>query len=152
MERNNTSKKYKKKISKWSKLFKTPFNKSDKKNFSYDQRNSITWKTPLSKRGRRSIRNRLISSSNNGFNHDYSVWEYSYFTHLMNIRNIFLNGLDGYLDIDNPLLTEKIFKFIWDSSTGEISIYEEELNEEMEEIYSAYLKKKNLYNKDINGS
>jgi hypothetical protein len=70
----------------------------------------------------------------------------------MNIRNIFLNGLDGYLDIDNPLLTEKIFKFIWDSSTGEISIYEEELNEEMEEIYSAYLKKKNLYNKDINGS
>lgn len=71
-------------------------------------------------------------------NSSYGVWEFSYYRHLIDLRNIFINGmldnhpeLDGYLQSD--AFTDDFFRFVRECSSCYISPQLELLTEQEEE-------------------
>lgn len=86
------------------------------RNFNYEQYFLFTPK-------RISVRNQNPRNRSSGF----CDWEQSYFTHLMNLKKIFLNGtksiLSTRLNLNSSEFDTLFFRFIRQNSSGEISKY-----------------------------
>lgn len=90
----------------------------------------------------------------NNYNVSYSTWEISYFKYLIDLYNIFCEGIEqlNIPYLDTPEVFENFCYFIRDASSGEISPYLDSLDNnncmsEIEDIYYEYtIKRDNQYN------
>jgi len=73
-----------------------------------------------------------------GRNCNYDRWEYAYFPHLVNMYRIFSGDQTAW----DPFEMHQFFRFIYNVSSGEISDYLDELNENDREDYLEYSKLK----------
>ena len=71
------------------------------------------------------------------------AWEYAYFTYIIDLKNIFFEGVRnlniGGLDTNSVNFFSNFSNFIKDYSSGEITPYIEELNEYEENMYNNYV-------------
>lgn len=83
----------------------------------------------------KSVRNRIPKSTNNS----YDVWEFTYFQHILNLCDIFKHLTDQLkIDINNFDFLDIFAHFIRDCSSGEISLYIEELSDEVSDLYNDF--------------
>lgn len=85
----------------------------------------------------------------NNYNVSYCNWEISYFKYLIDLYNIFCEGMKKleipYLDTIEVF--ENFCYFIRDSSSGEISPYLDSIDNNLEDTYYEYtIKRNNQYN------
>jgi hypothetical protein len=76
----------------------------------------------------------------------YNKWESTYFQHILDLAEIFSNGIDEInLDVttNNFDFLDYFGRFIKDSSSGEISPYVEEMNKNTKEFYIEFDIKRN---------
>ena len=83
------------------------------------------------------VRNRIPRKNCNS---SYDVWEYKYFRHILNLKDIF-SSLASKLNIEtNSVDFLNVFsRFIRDYSSGEISPYLDDLTEEDKEYYLNFI-------------
>lgn len=93
-----------------------------------------------------SVRNRTSKPNQNV---SYDTWEFTYFRHILKLRDIFSKCV---IELQIPGVDTRsadffnIFgKFIRECSSGEISPYIEKLNEKEEKIYLEYIIKRNNF-------
>ena len=98
----------------------------------------------INDRYRKSVRNHISKPNQNV---SYDTWEFTYFKHSLNLRDIFSKCV---IDLQIPGVDIKsadffnIFgNFIRECSSGEISPYIEKLNQKEEKIYLEYIIKRN---------
>jgi hypothetical protein len=92
---------------------------------------------------KQTVRNQVPKPNNNI---SFGVWEHTYFKHVLDLNDIFSEGVNK-LDIDtNSFEFLSIFSnFIRQCSSGEISPYIEDLDSETNELYMEYTIKRNNF-------
>ena len=95
---------------------------------------------------RRRMSNRVRNQIPRNRTSSLEAWEYVYFSHIIDLRNIFLEGLEK-LEMTGDYLRSEIFfdkfaRFIKKNSSGEINRYIKELNEYEENMYFKYVESK----------
>ena len=90
-----------------------------------------------------SVKNKFKNSSNCS----YDTWEFFYFKYIVDLYEIFLNGinqLDTNININTVNTFYKFSKFIRNCSSGEISPYLESIeNTNLENLYNEFTIKRN---------
>lgn len=71
-------------------------------------------------------------------NYNYDRWEYAYFSHLVNMYRIVCEDSKAW----DPKSMYKFFLFIYYVSSGKISSYLDDNNEELSDLYYEYLIKR----------
>ena len=83
-------------------------------------------------------------------NSSHNAWERAYFTHLVELRNIFISGMSSFISptdreyMRSTEFFENFSQFIYDSSSKYISPYMENMTEEQEDEYFKYTVMKNV--------
>ena len=99
--------------------------------------------TKFNVRPKLSVRNKITKSSNCS----YDTWEFFYFKYIVDLYEIFLNGinqLDTGIDVNSVDTFDKFSKFIRKCSSGEISPYLETIeNSGLESMYNEFTIKRN---------
>jgi hypothetical protein len=99
--------------------------------------------TKFNVRPKLAIRNKVTKSSNCS----YDTWEFFYFKYIVDLYEIFLNGinqLDTGIDVNSVDTFDKFSKFIRKCSSGEISPYLETIeNTGLESLYNEFTIKRN---------
>jgi hypothetical protein len=87
--------------------------------------------------------NRISKTSNCS----YDTWEFFYFKYILDLYEIFLNGMNQLnlgIDVNSIDTFDKFSKFIRQCSSGEISPYLESIeNTELESLYNEFTIKRN---------
>ena len=92
---------------------------------------------------RKSVRNKTTRSNNNV---SYDVWKYTYFKHILDLSDIFSEGVKKLGIETNTINFLDVFSdFIRECSSGEISPYIEDLDEQTEELYLENAIKRNNF-------
>ena len=92
-------------------------------------------------RFRNTVRNQIPKPSNNVSN---NVWEHTYFKHILDLGNIFTVGTKKLgIETASVNFLDIFSDFIRQCSSGEISPYIEDLDQNTEEIYFEYTIKRN---------
>lgn len=91
---------------------------------------------------RTSVRNQIPKPNRNN---SFGVWEHTYFSHILELYNIFINETKSILKLNaNSIDTlDNFCRFIRECSSGEISPYINELSPALENIYTEFLIKRN---------
>ena len=107
----------------------------------YEHTNNLY--TKFNVRPKLSVRNKVTKSSNCS----YDTWEFFYFKYIVDLYEIFLNGinqLDTGIDVNSVDTFDKFSKFIRKCSSGEISPYLETIeNTGLESVYNEFTIKRN---------
>ena len=107
----------------------------------YEHTNNLY--TKFNVRPKLSVRNKITKSSNCS----YDTWEFFYFKYIVDLYEIFLNGinqLDTGIDVNSVDTFDKFSKFIRKCSSGEISPYLETIeNSGLESLYNEFTIKRN---------
>ena len=107
----------------------------------YEHTNNLY--TKFNVRPKLSVRNKVTKSSNCS----YDTWEFFYFKYIVDLYEIFLNGinqLDTGIDVNSVDTFDKFSKFIRKCSSGEISPYLETIeNSGLESMYNEFTIKRN---------
>lgn len=79
-----------------------------------------------------------------GMKASFDAWEFAYFFRILEIRDIFVQGLlHTCPDLGNWVYSdeflEKFSRFLYKYSSGNISPYMEPMNEKLEQAFSNYL-------------
>jgi hypothetical protein len=80
--------------------------------------------------------------------HSFDTWEYIFFEHLLNLRNIF-NSKIGFLfpEWQEYLMSEKFFykfnRMLYDNSSTHFPVAPEPMSKTIENVYREYLIKRN---------
>lgn len=120
--------------------------RSDNESSGFIKSNDIGYITHDRKvipRGRigKTVRNQVPKSNINVSN---DVWEYRYFKHILDLNDIFSEGANKLGIETNTVNFLDIFsKFIRDCSSGEISRFIEDLDEQTEDSYLEFTIKRN---------
>jgi hypothetical protein len=74
------------------------------------------------------------------------AWEYAYFTYIIDLKNIFVEGVNMLgLDTNSVDFFSNFSNFIKDCSSGEITPYIQELNDYEENMYNNYISEKESF-------
>ena len=99
---------------------------------------------------RRRIQNRVRNQVPKNRTSSLETWEYKYFKHLIDLRDIFVKGLEKLeitgVDLRSEFFFNTFSSFIKKNSSGEINPYIQELNDYEENIYHNYIIKLDLRN------
>jgi hypothetical protein len=102
---------------------------------------TIVTKIPQSSRTRPTVRNQTPRPNNNV---SFGVWEHTYFKHVLELSDIFSEGVNNIVvDTKSFKFLDIFSKFIRECSSGEISPYIEELDPTIDELYMEYTIKRN---------
>ena len=96
-------------------------------------------------------RRRLVTNYTppRGRDRPHDTWEWAYFRHLLELREIFVSGMcfvNPNIDVETlytPEFFENFSQFVYEASSRHISPYLEPLSERLLEEYSKYLIKRN---------
>ena len=118
-------------------------NVSTSEHIKCDEQHTNNSRTKFNVRPKLAIRNKVTKSSNCS----YDTWEFFYFKYIVDLYEIFLNGinqLDTGIDVNSVDTFDKFSKFIRKCSTGEISPYLETIeNTGLESLYNEFTIKRN---------
>lgn len=89
-------------------------------------------------------RNLVVNGASPIKNASYDDWEFSYFKHLINMRNIFIKYTSDIItdDMYTPEFFEYFCSMIYEGSSGYVSSYINNLTEKELQDYFTYLKTK----------
>ena len=118
-------------------------NVSTREHIKCDEQPTNNLYTKFNVRPKLSVRKKVTKSSNCS----YDTWEFFYFKYIVDLYEIFLNGinqLDTGIDVNSVDTFDKFSKFIRKCSSGEISPYLETIeNSGLESMYNEFTIKRN---------
>ena len=96
---------------------------------------------PHPNKGKKTVRNQVQNPNNNV---SFDTWEHIYFKHILDLNDIFSEGIEKIgINTGSLNFLEVFSHFIRDCSSGEISPYIEDLDPEISEFYNEYTIKRN---------
>ena len=94
-------------------------------------------------RNRMSVRNQAPAAY---ANNSYDAWEHTYFKHILDLHEIFMNDFRNLKIPDfDPCSASFLYtfgQFVRECSSGEISPYVDDLSEDLENFYCEYIIKR----------